>query len=169
MRPNLLHGGNRVATAKTWDQQVQVHYVSRSTGEHSDTHSLLIGYIFWLFGFTGAHRFYFGKTATGILWFFTLGLLGIGWLVDLFLIPSMEHSIEGEFQEGPIDYSLAWVLLIFTGWLGLHRFYQEKYITGVIYLLTGGLLGLGVVFDVLTLNDQVSEENMQFTYVVGSV
>ena len=27
----------------------------------NNTHSMLIGYILWIFGFTGAHRFYYGK------------------------------------------------------------------------------------------------------------
>jgi TM2 domain-containing membrane protein YozV len=40
------------------------------------------------FGFTGAHRFYYGKPVTGTIWFFTFGLLGIGWLIDVFLIPA---------------------------------------------------------------------------------
>ena len=49
----------------------------------NDTHSKTIGYILWIFGFTGAHRFYYGRPVTGTIWFFTLGLLGIGWLIDL--------------------------------------------------------------------------------------
>ena len=28
-------------------------------------HSKLIGYILWIFGFMGAHRFYYGKPVTG--------------------------------------------------------------------------------------------------------
>ena len=58
------------------------------------THNKFVGYILWLFGFTGAHRFYFGKPRTGILWFLTGGLLGIGWLVDLFLIPGMDRQAD---------------------------------------------------------------------------
>ena len=61
---------------------------ANTTPSH-DTHSVLVGYLCWLFGFTGAHRFYYGKQITGTIWFFTLGLLGVGWLIDLFLIPGM--------------------------------------------------------------------------------
>ena len=40
----------------------------------NNSHSVVVGYILWLFGFTGAHRFYFGKPISGTIWFFTLGL-----------------------------------------------------------------------------------------------
>jgi len=127
----------------------------------NDTHSIVIGYLLWIFGFTGAHRFYYGKPISGTIWFFTLGLLGIGWLIDAFLIPSLDRQADLRFQSGRIDYSLAWILLTFLGAFGLHRFYMGKIITGVIYLLTGGLFLLGVLYDFLTLNQQISEINFR--------
>ena len=57
--------------------------------QRQDTHSKVIGYLLWIFGFLGAHRFYYGRPVTGTIWFFTLGLFFIGWIIDLFLIPSM--------------------------------------------------------------------------------
>ncbi len=124
-----------------------------------DTHSKVVGYILWLVGFTGAHRFYFGKPVTGTIWFFTLGLLGIGWLIDLFLIPSMDRQADLRFRAGDIDYSVAWILLTFLGLLGIHRMYMGKWITGILYLLTLGLLGFGWLYDYWTLNDQITIAN----------
>lgn len=123
------------------------------------THSVAIGYVAWLFGCFGAHRFYFGKPVSGIIWLFTFGLLGIGWLVDLFLIPSMEEEASHRFVSGSTDYSAAWLLLFFGGIFGLHRFYMGDVLWGLLYLLTGGLFTLGVIYDVLTLNDQICRLN----------
>jgi TM2 domain-containing membrane protein YozV len=89
----------------------------------------------------------------------TLGLLGIGWLIDAFLIPSMDRDASLRYETGIIDYSLAWILLTFLGAFGIHRFYMGKVITGVIYLLTGGLFLVGVLYDFWTLNGQISEIN----------
>ena len=124
-----------------------------------DTHSKTIGYLLWIFGFTGSHRFYYGKPITGTIWFFTLGLLGIGWLIDLFLIPSMDRQADFRFQTGPVNYSVAWLLLTFLGLFGVHRMYMGKWLTGILYLLTAGLVGLGYLYDYWTLNGQVDELN----------
>lgn len=126
---------------------------------NNDTHSKTIGYLLWIFGFSGAHRFYYGRQISGIIWFFTLGLFGIGWLIDLFLIPGMDRASDKRFVSGKYDYSIAWLLLTFLGIFGVHRFYQGKLGTGILYLLTVGVFGMGIVYDFLTLNGQIDRLN----------
>ena len=123
------------------------------------THNKAIGYIFWFFGFTGAHRFYYGRPLSGMIWLLTAGLLGIGWLVDVFLIPGMDDEANRRYATGRYDYSLAWLLQMFLGPLGIHRMYLGKVGTGILWLLTGGLCGIGWLYDFCTLNGQIDERN----------
>ena len=129
--------------------------------QQQDTHFKTIGYVLWIFGFLGAHRFYFGRPVTGTIWLFTLGLLGVGWIIDLFLIPGMDREADLRFTAGEIDYNLAWILLTFLGLFGVHRMYQQKWLTAILYLFTCGIFGLGILYDFWTLNDQISVLNAQ--------
>lgn len=121
----------------------------------NDSHSVVLGYVAWIFGFMGAHRFYYGRPLTGTLWFFTCGLFLIGWIIDFFLIPGMDRVADRTYIEGRIDYSLCWVLLFFLGIFGVHRMYMGKWLSGILYLFTFGLFGLGILYDLWTLNDQI--------------
>ncbi len=127
----------------------------------SNTHSMAVGYILWIFGFIGSHRFYFGKPVSGTIYFFTLGLFLVGWIVDLFLIPGMDRAADARYTMGRKDYTLGWIFLTFLGIFGVHRFYLGKWVTGLIWLFTGGLLLLGVLYDLLTLNTQIDEVNRE--------
>jgi TM2 domain-containing membrane protein YozV len=127
--------------------------------ERAKTHSKTIGYVLWLFGFTGSHRFYYGRPISGTIYFFTLGLLFIGWIVDLFLIPSLDRQAGLRFSSGKVDFNIAWILLTFLGVFGIHRMYLGKWISGLLYLLTGGFFLVGVIYDFWTLNDQITLVN----------
>lgn len=69
---------------------------ARSTG---------MAYLLWalcVFCVAGVHRFYLGKYFTGLLWLFTWGLLGVGLLIDLLLIPGMvERANERRARDAP--------------------------------------------------------------------
>lgn len=65
-----------------------------------------------------------------------------------------------------MKYSLpvAYLLWFISGGgaLGLHRFYLGKAGTGFLWLFTGGLAGVGCVYDLFTLPRQVKEANMKY-------
>ena len=42
-------------------------------------------------------------------------------------------------------------LCIFLGVFGIHKFYEEKILMGILYICTGGLLGIGVIIDIIAL------------------
>jgi TM2 domain-containing membrane protein YozV len=129
----------------------------------TNTHSLVIGYLLWLFGFTGAHRFYFGKPISGCIWFFSFGLCGLGWLFDLILIPWMDVQASHRYgnPNNRKSYNVTWILLTFFGIFGLHRFYMGKWLTGLLWFFTGGLFLGGYLYDLLTLNEQVRMVNLE--------
>jgi TM2 domain-containing membrane protein YozV len=124
-----------------------------------DTHSKLVGYILWIFGFMGAHRFYYGRPATGTLYFFTLGLFFIGWIVDLFLIPEMNRVADRRYVAGEKNYNVTWILMTFLGIFGIHRLYLGKWLTALLWFFTGGLFLIGYLYDYWTLNEQIDEVN----------
>ena len=42
---------------------------------------------------------------------------------------------------------VAALLCLFLGYLGIHRFYVGKVGTGILWLLTGGIAGIGIIVD----------------------
>jgi hypothetical protein len=67
------------------------------------------------------------------------------------------------YNEAMFSKPFAYLLWLFSGfgWLGLHRFYLRKPFTGILWALTGGLGGLGSIYDLLTLGLQVNRANLE--------
>lgn len=46
---------------------------------------------------------------------------------------------------------VSFLLCLFLGVLGIHKFYEGRVLLGLLYLCTGGLCGIGVVVDLISL------------------
>jgi len=57
----------------------------------------------------------------------------------------------------PINSKSKFLIILFLGWFGVHKFIDKKYILGVLYLITLGFFGIGVAYDLI--NDYAEYEN----------
>ena len=72
----------QVVITNTNHQATPVYYGAHGRQKDKWVAALLCFFL----GYLGVHRFYEGKIGTGILYLFTLGLFGIGIIVDLIII-----------------------------------------------------------------------------------
>ena len=59
------------------------------------------------------------------------------------------RSAPTESAASPKSRVVALILLLLVGWLGVHRFYVGKIGTGILYLLTFGFVGIGLLVDLI--------------------
>lgn len=149
--------------------------------------SLLEAYLLCIpLGFLGAHHFYLGRPGFGVLYFLTFGLMGCGWVVDMFRLPCLVQQVNRRnkekavqlaetrmqrLQQGlsgavypcaerdPRTLADAYVLWFPLGILGAHHFYLRNYGFGVLYLFTFGLLGFGWLIDLFRMPHLVKMAN----------
>ena len=59
------------------------------------------------------------------------------------------RSAPTESAASPKSRVVVLILLLLVGWLGVHRFYVGKIGTGILYLLTFGFVGIGLLVDLI--------------------
>jgi TM2 domain-containing membrane protein YozV len=118
-------------------------------------------------GTLGVHRFYTGRVVSGIFQLLTFGGFGIWAFVDLIMI------VSGDFKDRynrPLDQppvmggSRSWVtaafLCMFLGWLGVHRFYTGRVVSGIFQLLTFGGFGIWAFVDLIMIYTDSFKDDM---------
>lgn len=73
---------------------------------------------------------------------------------DTVIVDAPKVVVTGNASNGTEVYKSKWVaffLCLFLGNLGLHRFYVGKVGTGIVWLLTLGVLGIGILVDLITI------------------
>ena len=78
--------------SKELSVNLNVNLPAAAQGSHDSPYSTGLSYGLWcagLFGACGIHRFYLGKVGTGVLWLLTVGLFGVGQVIDLFRMKSL--------------------------------------------------------------------------------
>lgn len=85
----------------------------------------------------------------------------LAWLmIDIFTMPSTCKKLSKISTSGLKDYNVTWILFLFLGFMGVHRFYMGKIVTGLIWLFSLGFFGVGLIYDIFSLNNQVDRVNM---------
>lgn len=113
-------------------------------------------------GFFGLHHFYMRRYFYGFVYLFTLGLAGVGVLVDLIRLPYIFKRNKAELKD--LRFSLyhlddTYMLWFPFGLFGLHHFYLRNWKMGVAYFFTCGFLGVGWLIDAFRMRSLVEESN----------
>jgi hypothetical protein len=114
-------------------------------------HVHLFGVPFGLFRPFGGHFGHFG--------FYPFTPLFCISIIALFILGSNLRNRRNSMNTNHRDTGIAYLLLLFGGFLGLHKFYLNRPGWGVVYIFTGGLFCVGLVCDLFTLPAQVQRCN----------
>jgi len=146
----------------------QYNYSRRDRKELTTSQIIDATVIQLLFGWTGALHFYLGRTRWGVLYFFTFGLFGVGWLYDFIRLKVLfdnynERAIRRSNGYAPIphlyDLGEAYACWLSFGIIGGHQLYLGNIKRAILYKFTLGGLGVLFAIDFFLLPSLIAEAN----------
>ncbi|KAJ8311446.1 hypothetical protein KUTeg_010801 [Tegillarca granosa] len=94
------------------------------------------------------HHFYLRNYKRGVLYFFTFGVFGVGWLLDMCLMPSyVKRSNEQKKDEMKRVSDAYFFGITPLGLIGAHHFYLNRPLWGIFYIHTLAGFGIGWIID----------------------
>ena len=88
--------GKQVSTVKSEQQPIVINNTNTNVNTNQNINGGVrsgkpinkwVAFFLCLFlGYVGAHKFYEGKIGMGVVYLFTVGLFGIGWIIDIIAI-----------------------------------------------------------------------------------
>jgi len=70
----------------------------------------------------------------------------------------MSYELEKRTERNVVAAYVLW-LPFFFGLSGLHRLYAGRWVSGLIWLFTGGLCGVGQIIDLLFIPRMIEDHN----------
>ena len=83
------------------------------------------------------------------------------------MFPTNGRKADGdETMKPPLTTGIGYLLWLamFIGFFGIHRFYAGKWLSGLLWLLTGGLCGIGQFVDLFLMESIIYEGNKNRRY-----
>lgn len=116
-------------------------------------------------GLVGAHHYYLGRYYFGVLYTFTFGIFGVGYIVDWIRFQYLLKRSNNDNNKKHRKLDDAYLLWFPLGLVGLHHFYLKRPVWGTLYMLTLGFCGIGWMLDLFRMkklvkncNDKIDEE-----------
>lgn len=78
--------------------------------------------------------------SSGLMGFLPMIII-IGGIITIMAGPKKTH------EKSELEWLMAFLLCLFGGMLGLHRFYAGRHLTGFLFLISLGLVGIGYAID----------------------
>lgn len=69
--------------------------------------------------------------------------------INCFVAPQQSVNPYGQMNVSRKSKTVALILAVIGGYLGLHRFYSGRVLSGLLYMFTGGLFMIGVIYDII--------------------